>query len=38
MVPKRIFVLEELPRNANAKIDREAIRQMVGNEVRALTE
>jgi acyl-coenzyme A synthetase/AMP-(fatty) acid ligase len=38
MVPKRIFVLEDLPRNANAKIDREAIRQMVGNEVRAFAE
>lgn len=34
MVPKRIFMLEALPRNANAKIDRKAIREMVGNEAR----
>jgi acyl-coenzyme A synthetase/AMP-(fatty) acid ligase len=34
MVPKRIFMLEALPRNANAKIDRKAISEMVGKEVR----
>ena len=33
MVPKRIFMIEALPRNANAKIDRKAIKEMVGNEV-----
>jgi acyl-coenzyme A synthetase/AMP-(fatty) acid ligase len=38
MVPKRIFVLEELPRNANAKIDRKAIREMLCNEVRVFGE
>jgi len=34
MVPKRIFVIEALPLNANAKIDRKAIKEMVGNEAR----
>lgn len=34
MVPKRIFVLEELPRNANAKIDRKAIKEIASNEMR----
>lgn len=33
MVPKRIFILDELPRNANAKIDRKAIMLTVGNQV-----
>jgi len=34
MVPKRIFSIKALPRNANAKIDRKAIKEMVGNEAR----
>ena len=38
MVPKRIFVIEALPRNANAKIDRKAIKEMVGNEAREFSQ
>jgi len=38
MVPKRIFVIEVLPRNANAKIDRKAIKEMVVNEAGELVQ
>jgi len=34
MVPKRIFLLDVLPRNANAKIDRKATKEIVSKEVR----
>lgn len=34
MVPKRIFMLDALPRNVNAKIDRKAIKEIASNEAR----
>jgi acyl-CoA synthetase (AMP-forming)/AMP-acid ligase II len=38
MVPKRIFVIDALPRNANAKIDRKAVKEMVLNEAGELVQ